>query len=136
MLAAPQIHLAGQQRRIAAGLRKELAMQMLRRRAVFARINVSPREIDQFLERQKKAPSAENEYNISHILIAVPQAATPEQLEESERKASEVYQKAADRAKLARIVRMVRFGGATGQDRWTPIMAVRPPSTGSTAPVM
>jgi peptidyl-prolyl cis-trans isomerase SurA len=76
------------------GMRKELAMQMLRQRDVIARINVSPREIDQFLERQKKAPSERNEYNISHILIAVPQAAAPEQLEEAERKAREVYEKA------------------------------------------
>jgi peptidyl-prolyl cis-trans isomerase SurA len=77
------------------GMRKELAMQMLRQRDVIARINVSPREIDQFLERQKKAPSERNEYNISHILIAVPQAATPEQLEEAERKAKEVHEKAS-----------------------------------------
>src|SRR5216110_2416425 len=32
------------------GLRKELVMQILRQRDVIARINVSPREIDQFLE--------------------------------------------------------------------------------------
>jgi peptidyl-prolyl cis-trans isomerase SurA len=76
------------------GMRKELAMQLLRQRDVISRINVSPREIDQFLERQKKMPSESNEYNISHILIAVPQAATPEQLDEAERKAREVHQKA------------------------------------------
>jgi peptidyl-prolyl cis-trans isomerase SurA len=77
------------------GMRKELAMQLLRQRDVIARINVSPREIDQFIERQKKSPSERNEYNISHILIAVPQAATPEQLEEAERKAKEVFAKAS-----------------------------------------
>jgi peptidyl-prolyl cis-trans isomerase SurA len=76
------------------GMRRELAMQMLRQRDVIARIYVSPREIDQFLERQKKAPSERNEYNISHILIAVPQAASPEDLAEAERKAHEVYDKA------------------------------------------
>jgi peptidyl-prolyl cis-trans isomerase SurA len=76
------------------GMRRELAMQMLRQRDVIARIYVSPREIDQFLERQKKAPSERNEYNISHILIAVPQAASPEELAEAERKAREVYDKA------------------------------------------
>jgi peptidyl-prolyl cis-trans isomerase SurA len=75
-------------------LRKELAMQILRQRDVISRINVSPREIDQFLERQKKMPSESNEYNISHILVAVPQAATPEQLDEAAKKADEVYQKA------------------------------------------
>jgi peptidyl-prolyl cis-trans isomerase SurA len=85
------------------GMRKELAMQMLRQRDVFARINVSPREIDQFLERQKKMPSESSEYNISHILIAVPQAATPEQLEEAERKANEVYGKATGGEDFARL---------------------------------
>jgi peptidyl-prolyl cis-trans isomerase SurA len=76
------------------GLRKEMMMQILRQRDVFARINVSPREIDQFLERQKKMPSESNEYNVSHILVAVPQAATPEQLDEAAKRADEVYQKA------------------------------------------
>ena len=85
------------------GLRKELAMQMLRQRDVFARINVSPREIDQFIERQKKLPSAENEYNISHILIAVPQAATPEQLDEAEKKANDVYTKATGGEDFSRL---------------------------------
>jgi peptidyl-prolyl cis-trans isomerase SurA len=85
------------------GLRKELAMQMLRQRDVFARINVSPREIDQFLERQKKMPSEGSEYNISHILIAVPEAATPGELEEVERKANEVYQKATGGEDFSRL---------------------------------
>jgi len=85
------------------GMRKELAMQMLRQRDVFARINVSPREIDQFLERQKKMPSESNEYNISHILIAVQQAATPEQLEDAERKANDVWQKASGGEDFARL---------------------------------
>jgi peptidyl-prolyl cis-trans isomerase SurA len=76
-------------------LRKELAMQMLRQRDVVGRINVSPREIDQFIERQKKLPSASNEYDVSHILIAVPQAATPDELDEAAKKAEEVYQKAS-----------------------------------------
>ena len=85
------------------GMRKELAMQMLRQRDVIARINVSPREIDQFIERQKKAPSESNEYNISHILIAVPQAATPDQLDEAEKKAQNVYDKAVGGEDFARL---------------------------------
>lgn len=85
------------------GMRKELAMQMLRQRDVFARIYVSPREIDQFIERQKKMPAADHEYNISHILIAVPQAATPEQLAEAENKANDVFQKATAGEDFARL---------------------------------
>ena len=69
-------------------------MQILRQRDVIGRINVSPREIDQFLERQKKMPSESNEYNVSHILVAVPQAATPEELDEANKRADEVYTRA------------------------------------------
>jgi peptidyl-prolyl cis-trans isomerase SurA len=49
-------------------------------------------------------PSESNEYNVSHILVAVPQAATPEQLEEATKRAEDVYQKATsgeDFGKLA-----------------------------------
>jgi len=70
---------------------------------VIARINVSPREIDQFLERQKKMPSESNEYNVSHILIAVPQAATPDELDQAQKKADEVYQKATSGEDFARL---------------------------------
>lgn len=76
-------------------MRRELAMQILRQRDVIAKINVSPREIEQFLDRQKKLPSSTNEYNVSHILIAVAQAATPDELDEAAKKADEVYQKAS-----------------------------------------
>ena len=76
-------------------MRKELAMQMLQQRDVVQRINVSPREIEQYLERRKKMPSEANTYDISHILIAVPPAATPEQLDEATKKADDVYKRAA-----------------------------------------
>jgi len=91
-------------------LRKELAMQILRQRDVIGRINVTPREIDQFIERQKKLPSETNEYNVSHILIAVPQAATPEELDEAARKSDEVYQKATSGEDFARLA--VQFSNA------------------------
>ncbi len=98
-LAAQGIDYAGYR----DSLRKELAMQILRQRDVIGRINVSPREIDQFLERQKKMPSETNEYDVSHILIAVPQAATPEQLDEAQKKADEVYQRASSGEDFARL---------------------------------
>lgn len=85
------------------GIRKELAMQILRQRDVIARIYVSPREIDQYIERQKKMPSKANEYDVSHILIAVPQAATPEELEEAQKKADEVYTRATGGEDFARL---------------------------------
>src|SRR3954462_8139628 len=98
-LAAPGVDYAGYR----DTLRKELAMQILRQRDVIGRINVSPREIDQFLERQKKMPSESNQYDVSHILIAVPQAATPAELDEAAKKADEVYQKATSGEDFARL---------------------------------
>jgi peptidyl-prolyl cis-trans isomerase SurA len=85
-------------------LRKEITLSMLRQRDVLERIVVTPKEIDRYLDKQAKMPSQNNEYNVSHILIAVPQEATPAQLDDAARRAAEVYQKAAggeDFAKLA-----------------------------------
>src|SRR2546430_17071628 len=59
-------------------MRKQLTLTLLRQRDVLQRISVTPREIDQHLEKEAKTPSEHNEYNVSHILIAVPQEATPE----------------------------------------------------------
>ncbi|MFO7276794.1 MAG: peptidylprolyl isomerase SurA [Pseudomonadota bacterium] len=84
-------------------MREEITLTLLRQRDVLQRISVSPREIDQFLERQAKTPSESSEYNISHILIAVPQGATPEQLEEAEKRAEEVYRRAKEGEDFARL---------------------------------
>jgi len=85
-------------------MRKELQLGMLRQRDVLQRISVTPREIDQYLDKQAKTPNEHNEYNVSHILIAVPETATPEQIEQADKKAQDVYTRAKsgeDFAKLA-----------------------------------
>ncbi|HET9329236.1 MAG TPA: peptidylprolyl isomerase, partial [Steroidobacteraceae bacterium] len=85
-------------------IRKEITLQLLRQRDVLQHISITPREIDQFLDRQGKTPSAANEYNVSHILIAVGQEASPAQLDAAGKRAQEVYERAKggeDFAKLA-----------------------------------
>ena len=62
-------------------MRKELTLSTLRQRDVIAHINVTPHELDQYLARQQTA-AANDEFNVSHILLSLPQAATPEQLDE------------------------------------------------------
>ncbi len=76
------------------GIRRDLTLQVLRQRDVIQRINVSPRELDLFLDKEKSRPSEFNEYNVSHILIAVPQAATPQQLDQASKRAADVYERA------------------------------------------
>jgi peptidyl-prolyl cis-trans isomerase SurA len=85
-------------------MRRELTLRLLQQRDVINRITVTPREIDQYLERQAHRPSANAEYNVSHILIAVPLEATTAQLDAAQKKADDLYQRAKngeDFAKLA-----------------------------------
>jgi peptidyl-prolyl cis-trans isomerase SurA len=77
-----------------AELKKEIARQILRQRDVVQRIVVTPRELDQYLEHQKKTASAANEYNVAHILIAVAQDAKPAQLAQSKKLAHDVDDRA------------------------------------------
>ncbi|HYK99583.1 MAG TPA: peptidylprolyl isomerase [Steroidobacteraceae bacterium] len=84
-------------------MRKEITLSMLRQRDVLERIVVTPKEIDQYLEKQARKPSGNFEYNVSHILIAVPQEATQAQLDEAARRANEVYQKATGGEDFARL---------------------------------
>lgn len=85
-------------------MRKELTLSLLRQRDVLQRISITPHEIDVYLEKQKNTPSEANQYNVSHILIAVPQAATPNEVDAAAKKADEVFKRAKsgeDFAKLA-----------------------------------
>jgi peptidyl-prolyl cis-trans isomerase SurA len=75
-------------------LRREIARQILRQRDVVQRIVITPRELDQYLEHQKKTASASNEYNVAHILIAVPQDAKPAQLAQAQTLAHQIDDRA------------------------------------------
>jgi peptidyl-prolyl cis-trans isomerase SurA len=85
-------------------MRKEITLSLLRQRDVLQHIAVTPREIDQYLEKQARTPSEHGEFNVSHILIAVSQEAGTAQLEQAAKRATEVYERAKkgeDFAKLA-----------------------------------
>src|SRR6185437_3485042 len=85
-------------------MRQQLTLGLLRQRDVLQRIVVTPREIDQFLSRQAKQPAADEEYSVSHILIAEPPNATPQQMTQAQQRADDVYHRASkgeDFAKLA-----------------------------------
>ena len=75
-------------------LKREIARQILRQRDVVQRIVVTPRELDQYLEHQKKTASAANEYNVAHILIALAQDAKPAQLAQASKLAHEIDDRA------------------------------------------
>jgi peptidyl-prolyl cis-trans isomerase SurA len=74
-------------------MRKELTLSTLRQRDVIAHINVSPHELEQYMAREQNA-AANDEFNVSHILLSLPAAATPQQLEDISHKAQDVASRA------------------------------------------
>jgi peptidyl-prolyl cis-trans isomerase SurA len=75
-------------------MRREITLSLLRQRDVLARIYVSPRELEQALERQAGQADENVEFDVSHILLSLPESATAAQMGEVERRAQEIQQRA------------------------------------------
>ena len=75
-------------------MRREIMLSMLRQRDVYPRIYVSPRELDQALERSTGQTDANTEYDVSHILLALPESATTEEMAKVEDLARDIYRRA------------------------------------------
>ena len=71
-------------------MREQLTLEQLRQIDVVRRIAVSPREVQQCLDKQTGNVSPNAEYNISHILIGVSESATSSEFTEAEEKAAAV----------------------------------------------
>jgi len=85
-------------------VREQIALTRLREREVDDKIQVSDSEIDLFLEATKATSSERTEYNLAHVLIRVPEQASPERIEAGRVRAEQVRAEAAaggDFAKLA-----------------------------------
>jgi peptidyl-prolyl cis-trans isomerase SurA len=76
-------------------MRREMTLSLLRQRDVLPRIYVSPRELDQALAREAAQADQNVEYDVSHILLALPESATADQMAAVETRAEEVYRRAA-----------------------------------------
>ena len=61
-------------------IRSEITLSRLREREVAQKIVVTESEVDNFIQSQLAQPGRD-EFNVSHILISVPEKATPEQLQ-------------------------------------------------------
>ncbi len=85
-------------------VREQIVLTRLREREVDDKIQVSDSEIDLFLEAMKSAPAERAEYNLAHILVRVPEQASPERVEAARSRAEKALAEAragADFAKLA-----------------------------------
>ena len=72
-------------------VRDQITLTRLREREVDDKIQVSDSEIDLFLESTKAAPGERSEYNIAHILVRVPEQASPEQVEAARRRVEQAF---------------------------------------------
>ncbi len=84
-------------------IRKEMITSRLRQRQIDSRINVSDAEIDQFLARQKSSDNANDEYHLAHILIAVPEAASSDDIQQAKAKAQALLEKLQQGADFTRL---------------------------------
>ncbi len=99
LLAADDISYAVYRRE----MREQLILDQLKRIDVVGRISVAPREIDQCLADLEDNVVVNSEYNLSHILISVPESATADELAEAETEANDVYKQLQDGADFAEL---------------------------------
>ena len=83
-------------------IRNEMIIQRLRDREVEGRVSVSDAEVDLFLATLDSQSGGDVEYRIAHVLVLVPEQATPEQIDVRLRKVEEA-------------MRQLRSGGDFGQ---------------------
>lgn len=74
-------------------IRREILFTRLRQRVVDSQLQISDQEVDNTLSNLPRAlPSANTEYHVAHILIALPEAPTPQQVQAAQEKARDILQ--------------------------------------------
>jgi len=73
--------------------RNQIIMNKIRQQMVDNRVQVSEQEIDNLLESAAEFNDQSREYNLSHILISLPEAASPEQLQEAKQRADNILER-------------------------------------------
>jgi peptidyl-prolyl cis-trans isomerase SurA len=73
-------------------IRNQIILARLREREVDNRIVVTEGEIDNFINTQQSQAERGEEFNLSHVLVAVPESASPEQIQAREARAREALE--------------------------------------------
>ncbi|MCL4762504.1 MAG: peptidylprolyl isomerase [Burkholderiales bacterium] len=84
-------------------VRRELVVQRLREREADARVNVTDAEVDQFLQTAAARGAGDTEYQLAHVLVGVPEQASPDQLEQRRRRADEALAQVRSGADFAQV---------------------------------
>jgi peptidyl-prolyl cis-trans isomerase SurA len=84
-------------------VRDQILLSRVREREVDNKIQVSESEIDLFLEENKVATTESTEYDVAHILVRVPEQASPTQIAAARERAEKVREEAAGGADFAKL---------------------------------
>lgn len=96
-------------------LRAQLLLTRLRDRELENRVKVSDLELDQFIrEQQGSSDPAAVEMNLAHILVAIPDGATAQQVAAAQEKAQRIQARAAGGEDFTKLVR--EFSDAPGAE--------------------
>ena len=91
-------------------IRDEITISRLKQRHIENRITVTDGEIDNFLATEKHQGGLENEYRLSHILIATPEDATAEEKEQIRLVAKKVLEDLANGGDFAKLAMSLSAG--------------------------
>jgi peptidyl-prolyl cis-trans isomerase SurA len=75
-------------------VRKELTIKLLRKRQVDSQIQVTDREVDDLIASQSEALNKNVEFLVRHILVSIPEDATPENIKAARTRAEGILEKA------------------------------------------
>ena len=74
-------------------IRNEMLLVRLKDRQVISKIKISDSDIDNFLYNQEQSAENSDEYQLSHIMIRIPDLASPERIEEKRKRAEKALAK-------------------------------------------
>lgn len=77
-------------------VRREMLLRQVQQSQVASRVNVTDREVDRYLEQQGE--SSDTAYHLEHILVSLPESPTPEQVEQAQTEARDLYRQLQDGA--------------------------------------
>lgn len=84
-------------------LRKEILIERVRDREVDSKINIADSEIENYLAENKELAESKGEIRLGHILVRVPEQASPDQLERLRARVQEVVDKMKQNSDFAQL---------------------------------
>ncbi len=102
-------------------IKQDIIINRLHKNRVEKNITVTEKEIDNYISNLSHRQGSHDEFHLAHILIALPEAASPEQIRAAQKKAEQVWQqlqKGADFAQTAIAVSQGRNALKGGDLGW------------------